>query len=441
MKYDIQSRSDFLTGSYLVVKIPENELDQCALYTIQKDCPDFIIPFHYKTADGQIEFTYKIGTLCKLHYFSGDLSPSEYADLWQSLLKPLLDCADWFMNPCSFLLNTDCLYYDKNKKAVRYVYVPTAYGCSGYDAFYEMAIEISKMMTVSDAVLENKVLRAILKDFNPVEFLQMLKDHISGNSPDTGEDLVSIYHNDTDSFDEITEGSNITELPKEPEIAENTSLQEMVVLNTFSTAANNIMDDFVIDITPDSFARNNKERGSSGYRIFSRRSKRKKIQSPVAAVKSSRKSLPERSAARAEFDDLFMSPVLNADNHLEIIDITQNTPIVSDGPGLKYIGCSQLPPAIQIMISEGEIFTIGRFDATVGKKQSNFEFDKKTKAVSRRHAVIERDINGYKIVDLSSSAGTFVNEKKLPPNTPYGLETGYRVSFGNSGADYVWEVS
>ena len=84
------------------------------------------------------------------------------------------------MNPCSFLLNTEHLYYDKNKKAVRYVYVPSAYGCSGYDAFYEMAVEISKMITVSDAVLENKVLRAIIKGFNPIEFLHIIKDHVKG---------------------------------------------------------------------------------------------------------------------------------------------------------------------------------------------------------------------------------------------------------------------
>ena len=46
------------------------------------------------------------------------------------------------------------------------------------------------------------------------------------------------------------------------------------------------------------------------------------------------------------------------------------------------------------------MFTIGRFDANIGKKQSSFEFDKKTRAVSRRHAVIERDTDGYKIIDL-----------------------------------------
>ena len=179
MTYEIQNRVDFLTGSFLVIKIPEDELDQNALYTIQEDCPDFLLPFHYKNVNGEIELTYKIGTQSKLQYFSGDFTQKEYVNLWQSLFKPLLDCGDWFMNPCSFVLSADFLYYDKKKNAVSYVYIPSVCGCSNYEAFHEMAVEVSKIMTVSDAVLENKVLRAIIQDFYPTEFLKMLKDHIS----------------------------------------------------------------------------------------------------------------------------------------------------------------------------------------------------------------------------------------------------------------------
>jgi len=411
MNYEIQNKNDFLTGSYIVVKIPENELDQCALYTIQSEHPDFILPFHYKSSDGQIEFVYKVGTLCKLQYFSGELTPKEYADLWQSLLKPLLECADWFMNPCSFLLNVDHLYYDKNKKAIRYIYVPSAYGCSGYDAFFEMAVEISKMVTVSDSTLENKVLRAIIKDFNPVEFLQMLKDHVTECTTYSDVAPVLEYHD----------------------------LPESSVIENKST------DESIIEIMPEiDIVKRIKMREASGFKLFGRRSKRKKTPYTGFLTESSLISLPERSVIDTDLEEFYRFPVSDKEKQLEVIDITnitQSTSIISEGPGLKYVGYAHLPPSIQIILSEGEMFTIGRFDAAVGKKQSDFEFDKKTRAVSRRHAVIERDIDGYKIVDLSSSAGTFINNKKLPPNTPHGLETGCRVSFGNSGADYVWDVS
>jgi hypothetical protein len=417
MKYEVQHRNDFLTGAYLVVRIPENELDQCALHTIQTDCPNFIIPFHYKSSDGQIELVYKVGTLGKLHYFSGDLPPQEYAELWQSLLKPLLDCADWFMNPCSFVLDVDYLYYDKSNKTISYVYIPSAYRCSDYDAFYEMAVDVSKMMTVSDTLLENKVLKAIMNDFNPALFLRMLKDYITGTH-DLPQSLPVFEYRDEPELP-----AKIASAGKKLE----TKASNHGAGGSAEPGNNDKTDDADIEVWQDiKLEQNKKEKETGGYKFFGRKRKEKKMT-------QNQRSLPE--------PPLNLHPEQADKNQMEVIDITQSASTVLSGTGLRYIGQAHLPPSIQIIISEGEIFTIGRFDAAIGKKQSNFEFERKTKAVSRRHAVIERDIEGYKIVDLSSSAGTFVNDKKIPPNTPYGLETGCRVSFGNSGADYVWEAN
>lgn len=108
------------------------------------------------------------------------------------------------------------------------------------------------------------------------------------------------------------------------------------------------------------------------------------------------------------------------------------------GPGLCCISNSALPQTIEVPISDGNVFTIGRFDPCVGKKQSSFEFDKRTKGVSRRHAVVERKGSSYFIIDLSSCYGTFVNNKKIITNTPYELKVGALVSFGNLGVDYMW---
>jgi len=431
MSCEIQYKNDFLTGSFLITEIPENELDQNALHTIQADYPDFILPFSYKSMDGKVEFVYKVGTLSKLQYFSGELNIKEYVALWQSLLEPLLECGDWFMNPCSFVLNTDYIYYDKNKKVARYVYIPSTCGCSGYDAFHDMAVELSKMMTVSDSTLENKVLRTIIKGFSPIEFLNMLKEYLSecASSPEIESDYAQLQ-----------------EELNEPDIDE------------LSPPTQDSGEDISIDINPDvkdvKTELNKKDRESGGYKMFSGRSKRKKVPQRNIVEKTppqQESSVPKQKATTILLEksesqvDLYpihknlTEPIVK--KYVEIIDITQSTSIMLGGTGLRYVGRASLPPTIKIPIAEGEMFTIGRFDSTIGKKQSCFEFDKKTKAVSRRHAVIERDANGYKIVDLSSSAGTFVNDRKLPPNTPYSLETGCRISFGNSGADYVWEVS
>ena len=419
MKYEVKNKNDIITGAYIIIRIPENELDYNAFNTIQADCPEFILPFHYKCENGEIELVYKVGRRCKLQYFSGDLSPDEYTRFWQSLLEPLLICGDWFMNPCSFLLNTEFLYYDKNKKAVSYIYIPTTNNCCGYEAFYEMAADVSKLITVSDAVLENKVLRAIMKDFNPLEFLQMLKTYIPNNN-----DVALCSENNIVEKSNITDENNQTgqEMQPEPEIQAEPAAQ----MESFADDTPEIP--FITEVKK-------REKETSGYRIFSSRSKRKK-----AVPDLSGNQFAEEIKSGDIYEGLaeIIPEIQNQDDGAPE---TQSTSIIRGTAGLRYVGRANLPQAIHVAISEGEIFSVGRFDAAIGKKQSDFEFDKRTKAVSRRHAVIERNTNGYNIIDLSSSAGTYVNDKKIPPNTPYELETGCRVLFGNAGADYVWEIN
>ena len=114
--------------------------------------------------------------------------------------------------------------------------------------------------------------------------------------------------------------------------------------------------------------------------------------------------------------------------------------VIVDETYFHLVSSERLPKEILVNIEPGQSFTIGRFDVTVGKKQSDFEFDKSTKAVSRHHAAVERQMDGsYVIVDLASSAGTYLNGERMTPNLAYPLVRGCRVSFGTHGADYVWE--
>ena len=384
--YEVEIRNDFLTGTYLIVNIPESELDLNALHTIQTDCPDFILPFNYKTSNVLVELSYKVGSLCKLQYFYGDISHPEYILMWQSLLRPLLECGDWFMNPLSFILSTDYLYYNNNNKTVAYIYVPSINRYSDYDAFNKMAVEIAKNITVSDPVLENKVLRSIINDFNPGDFLKMLTQHVTQET-DVGS--VTEIINKIDELS-ITDDFENTQVPEDEMIAQTPEIPK---------------------------------KETEGFKVFGSRNK-KKTETKRNGYKN---AMP------------VSLPVIPENKPPEASDVTQETSVLLNGPGLRCIGRPHFPQVIEVAIEEGSVFSIGRFDASVGKKQSTFEFDKKTKAVSRRHAVIERNGESYKIVDLSSSAGTFVNDIKLPPNTPHELVAGSRVSFGNLGADYVWE--
>jgi len=104
---------------------------------------------------------------------------------------------------------------------------------------------------------------------------------------------------------------------------------------------------------------------------------------------------------------------------------------------LDEYGDRTLPPVIHL--PEQGTFSIGRFDVSVGVKQSDFEFSKDKKNISRRHAVFECTPQGCTVTDLGSKAGTWVDMRKIPPHVPVLLASGCRVSFGNVGASYIFE--
>lgn len=53
------------------------------------------------------------------------------------------------------------------------------------------------------------------------------------------------------------------------------------------------------------------------------------------------------------------------------------------------------------------------------------------RGVSRRHAAIVYFQGGIHILDLDSVNGTFVNNRRLPPESPYNLTNGDRVTLGD----------
>lgn len=50
--------------------------------------------------------------------------------------------------------------------------------------------------------------------------------------------------------------------------------------------------------------------------------------------------------------------------------------------------------------------------------------------ISRRHAIIRKGEDGYEIVDLSSTNGSWLNDKRLIPHKPVPLASGSQLRFG-----------
>jgi hypothetical protein len=448
--YEIQTQNDFKTGAALVVRIPEEDVDKKALYTILSEQPDFILPFRHRSIDGQIEFTYQIGNRSKLAYLSGSRSPEEYADLWFGILQPLLDCEDWFMTPFSFVLRPEYLYCDKSGKSISYVYVPSVQSFSDQNTLKSMVTDVAKQNHVTDVSLENKIVWAI-QDFNPNEFLQIFKLY-KANFEDKSSKGVS--SNKTEERLYVPPTLSAASQPKAQTISP-ANEQKPVVSRPVSSSVSR-SDDISIN-----FPSGGKDEKAAKPKVGLFGSKKEKEPKPPKKEKVQKEktglfgkkkpapqeiiqgaaALPQANASPQAYpnlsEHLAQTPSLSStevDDDVTQLDLTE-----TDSPTFRYIGNGDHPRIIEVIIAEGEIFTVGRFDTSVGVKQSTFEFDKKTKAVSRRHAAIERNGGEYVIVDLNSAAGTFVNGQKLSPNTPSKLEHNCKVSFGHSGADYVWE--
>jgi hypothetical protein len=81
---------------------------------------------------------------------------------------------------------------------------------------------------------------------------------------------------------------------------------------------------------------------------------------------------------------------------------------------------------------------LGPAEITIGRLSSNQLMVNDPKA-SSRHATISPAGQGYRITDLGSTNGTFVNEQRLSPNTPLTLNPGDRIRIGDT--TFTYEVA
>ena len=448
--YNIVTKNDLTAGTSLVVRIPEEDVDTKALYTIQAVLPEFVVPFWFKNVDGQVELTYQPGTRGKLQYFYGQRTIREYTELWEGILNPLLECDDCFMTPFSFALNSEYIYYDKNTNKISLVYIPSKKDISDSDALRQMAVDIATNFDISDATLKNRVLTSILQGFNPKEFLQMLKYYQKASSPAVASEPPGVF---AVSKKQVIEKAEPEQYPKiefakapafEPEKKPDMQVASARPGDIFidrsgkggkaKVAAEKkpLFGGKKSEPKPVAEPKQAKPKGG----LFG--SKKKETVAPIIiGAAANPPSIPanpvgfERkvpAGAPVVFEPEFKDGATQIDEDISVQEA-----------GLRLVSNSDLPRRIPVVIEIGKMFSIGRFDAVVGARQSDFEFNKNTKAISRRHAIIERRADGYCIIDIGSSAGTFVNGKKIIINTPNPIVSGDSISIGNAGADYIWE--
>lgn len=87
-------------------------------------------------------------------------------------------------------------------------------------------------------------------------------------------------------------------------------------------------------------------------------------------------------------------------------------------------------PSVLIISDMFPTLEIKTFPYYVGKSRADCNFFIDAKGVSRKHFVIDRQGSDITITDLNSTNGTFVNQKKLPPNFPCTLNENDEIRFG-----------
>lgn len=432
MIYEIQSKND-LSGVMLTVQFPEEQLDHKALYTIQADLPRFLVPFHYRNVDGKIQCIYKPANRVRLQYYLGDRQPEEYARLWEYILEPLLECGDWFCKPSSFVLDLPYLFIDKDSGTVSYLYVPSNESCMERDALKNMAVAISHQVTVTDQALENQVLRALMQDFQPKAFLQMLRKSVVRHGSVAPTEPVAVPVLSTGAA--VPHGDKPVSPPP---------------TSTMGSSVRGLDD---IEINLDGPAQ--KPKKEKGHGLFSGRGKKEKI--PNKGKEKGVKKGGIFGKKESQNDEI----ILGAGAEMPVIsdlqqqrgasvyyppkpeddDITHIKEEVS-GPHLERDVNADLalPKTIPVIFRQDSIFTIGRISKSAGGPQSCFEFAQQTQAVSRHHAAITRMPDGnYSLSDIGSKDGTYMNGEKLVMGLQYHLHNEDKIAFGTAGANYIWK--
>ena len=86
-----------------------------------------------------------------------------------------------------------------------------------------------------------------------------------------------------------------------------------------------------------------------------------------------------------------------------------------------------------ITMQEEKAFILGRYSSEIKTREPLIdltELDALELGVSRVHAMICQTKDGYQIIDLESSNGTWLENQRLIPKQPYPLDSGDRIRIG-----------
>ena len=114
-----------LEANYLNIRLDSGDkLDEIAVKVMQKDCPEFLIPFRMVSVNEETGLKYKLINTVALEYAEMTLPKVLFVQLYLNLLDPFVKGKDWFLDYHNLCVDAKYVYVDKHTYNVFYIYVP-----------------------------------------------------------------------------------------------------------------------------------------------------------------------------------------------------------------------------------------------------------------------------------------------------------------------------
>ena len=478
---------NYLGRGYVECTLPAGlPLDTAAFETIRNDRPPFLCPFTVSGLNGETVLRYDFGNRVSLAYLNGTFSQAEFSRLLHTLIDPLLDGEDWFLDYRYFCFDPQYIYFDRAAMEVSYLYFPVQGPCASDEDIKELFAGLLERCQVPDGgQLTSALYKCLMRrDFSLYEFRQALDT--AGTAPQAAPQQPNPAPASQIPVQQPPVQQQIPAAkPAAPQQSPMQQPQQSVQAKPTSGGWNSgsasggwnsggtqngwnaaqaapagkppkaekgKKADFDIGLSSSSEDDDLEAILSGGKQSKHEKPKKKEKKSGGFHFFDSKPKQPAQQPERREFiggaaaaPNPSPAPVPVAaapvDNGNTLIG---DDSLPESGAFLRYVGSFRNPQTggcppqvIDIRIHDGS-FSIGRFDVNKGYQQSDFEFAADINAVSRFHARIEERNGNYVLIHLGSPAGTYVNGQPLAANVPVPLKNGDRVSFSTKGVDYLF---
>lgn len=489
MKEENFSLQSSLEGNYLNIALPlAAEVDEIAVRVMEKDCPDFLIPFRIVTVNGSTNLRYKLINTIALAYSDRNLSKQQFVKLFMDLLTPFMKGKDWFLDYHNLCIDPRYVFINKMNNGVSLIYVPeNSYRYSDEEIKKFFKNLFTEITIADDPGFQVTMFRYFgNEDANLADLYQILLQEQKKTG--MGQTAVPQYAAQT-TAPSLTPGETAVQ-PRT--VSQNSTFQtppqnagNMLQAATASagkpaeqhaksggkfslfggkkdnepkktadpvTAAAPVQNEDLFagfgDMSDSDAAVNalfgdnskkkkeKEKKEGGGFSLFG--GKKKEQNTIPAAPAQATTARPQNTLAQqpvmqqAPAQQMATGGFPSGGFQMMSAAMDESTEIAGEdyrgGACLELIE-SAVPGAIPRISLDfaGSFITIGRTSSD--ETQPDVAFSKDFSRIGRKHARIERSGNGYCIIDLGSANHTLVNNQVLIPNQPYPLPDGGEVTF------------